>query len=120
MATNRIRKMAELMAWVAPDKFKVGCVIYSGHMILGTGYNSMSKVHPKSRHPYKTVHAETAAIIDAARRLDTYAAKADFLRGARVYVYRAKKDGSPGLAAPCSHCAATLAHVGIRRVEYSC
>lgn len=109
MATNRVVKLAVDAALASTDRFRVGAVLYRGSKILGIGSNDMRRTHPKSRHPFKAVHAETAALIDSGSDVS----------GARIYVHRIKKSGEPGLAAPCRHCSETLAFFGIRRIEYS-
>lgn len=105
-------KEAEKVAF----KFRVGAVIYHrARYVVGRGYNKPHKTHPKSFHPYKTIHAEFDAILN----LGSYESGIWELDGASIYVHRLKKDGSPGLAKPCEACATMLAWAGIKNVYYS-
>lgn len=87
---------------------KIGCVIVRGYQVLGTGYN-LYKTHTKSPHPYKSIHAEFMACINAGFDV----------AGATVYVFRAYKDGEWALARPCPHCFKYLKDIGIVKVVYS-
>lgn len=73
----------------------------------------MGRCHPKSKHPWGAVHAEFDAIRDAALR------QRFEIKGAAIYIHRLKKDGTSGIAKPCSHCARMLSKAGIRRIRYS-
>ena len=38
-------------------KFKLGCVIVRGSKVISVGTNNI-KTHPRSTHPFKSLHAE--------------------------------------------------------------
>jgi deoxycytidylate deaminase len=92
------------------SRFRLGAVIYKGSIILGVGSNQMDRTHPRSPHPYLTVHSEFDAVLGVDE---------EKLVGASLYVHRLKKDGSTGSAQPCEHCTRMLKAVGIRRVDWS-
>ena len=90
--------------------FKLGAVIIKGNKILGIGENNPYKTHPQSNTTYQYIHAELSAIINARANLT----------GASIYVYRAgRKDESPLISKPCSHCMELLKNAGIVKVFYS-
>lgn len=110
---KRIVELAIREAKQAQYRFRVGAVLYYGkNDIVGFGYNKPHKTHPRSFHPYKTIHAEFSAILDCERNFGDP-------NGASIYVHRLKKDGSPGLAKPCEACETMLAWAGIKNVYYS-
>lgn len=117
MPRNSILSLAIRAAERSKDRWRVGAVIYSGSRILGIGSNDMTRTHTRSGHPFKTIHAETAALLRAAN--GNAGSFRGFLRGSRIYVHRLRRDGLPGLAAPCQHCQSTLRFAGISRIEYS-
>lgn len=87
---------------------KLGCVIAKGSKVLGVGFNVL-KTHPKSPHPFKSIHAEFMAAI-----------KADMqIKGATVYVFRQQKNGSWATAKPCASCFEFLMNCGVKEVVYS-
>lgn len=88
---------------------KMGCVITYKNRIIGLGFNQL-KTHSKSPHPYSSMHAELSAILNSDK---------DKLMGAKAYIFRAKRDGSPALAKPCVYCRDLLKSVGIKEVFYS-
>jgi len=89
--------------------FRLGAVITNGKKILGIGHNDPFKTHPRSNTPYKFIHAELAAIINA--RCD--------LSGASIYVYRRGYKGRPLLAKPCEHCMELIHRAGIKNVFFT-
>lgn len=92
-------------------KYRLGAVITKGNRIVSIGTNNMVKTHPMiSTGTYKTIHAETAAIIGGLR---------DRLVGCVIYVYRERGNGDLGLAKPCVDCACILRNHGIRTAYYS-
>lgn len=88
---------------------KMGCVVVNKNEIVGIGFNQI-KTHPKSPHPFKTLHAEISAILGVSYR---------DLKGCTVYVYRETKDGKPAMAKPCQVCEQALKNVGIKKVYFS-
>lgn len=99
----------------------LGAVVVCKHKVIGTGYNSITKVHPiqaridTERYGCECrgcLHAETMALLPLIK------SNTD-LRGARVYVYRELKDGSPAMARPCAGCMSVIRACGIRTIFYS-
>lgn len=87
----------------------LGCVITRGNRILGQGFNTL-KTHPDSPHPWRTVHAEFAAVL---------AANYD-VRDAVVYIFRQQKNGTPAISKPCKFCWDFLMSQGVKKVVYTC
>lgn len=90
------------------NRFSLGAVVVDGSKIISVGANKL-KTHPKSTHPYRSLHAEMAAIIAAHQDLS----KCD------MYVYREIKSGVPALAKPCQYCEVMIQEAGIRHIYYS-
>lgn len=88
---------------------RLGCVIAKKNEVLGVGFNR-NRTHPKSLHPYKSLHAELDAVLGVPRWK---------LQGATAYVYREYKNGHPALAKPCEYCYNTLMAVGVKEVIYT-
>lgn len=110
MTPNSIINLAIREARKSPCRFRMGAVIWNKSFIASSGHNNPFKTHPKSNVPWKTVHAEFAAILGV---------EPHHLAGASIYIHRLKRNGSPGLAKPCSYCQMLLDAVGIINVEYS-
>lgn len=89
--------------------YKIGCVITKKSQIIATGYN-LYKTHTKSPHPYKSIHAEFMAAMNAGFDLS----------GCTVYVFREHKNGTWAMARPCSSCWKFLMKCGAKRTIYSC
>lgn len=98
----------------SPHRFKVGAVVYDRAYRIGWGHNEHRKTHPKSFHPFKSIHAEFAAIMHG---IGTNGR--DSVSNASIYVHRLKLDGSSGLAKPCEWCMKMLAQAGIRDIHWS-
>jgi deoxycytidylate deaminase len=88
--------------------FHIGCVIVRGSRIVSVGTNKV-KTHPKSRHPFFSLHGEMAAIL---------LAKQD-LKGCEMYVFRAIKNGTWALSRPCKYCWELISESGIKKVHYT-
>ena len=88
--------------------YKIGAVLTKRKKIIAIGSNNM-KTHPLSNHPFKSLHAEMAAIICGFQ----------FGGGDTVYLYRETKDGIPALARPCEYCMEFLKEYGITTVCYT-
>jgi tRNA(adenine34) deaminase len=82
----------------AAGEVPVGAVVVKDREIVGRGYN-----HPIAAHD-PTVHAEIAAIRDAAQRLRNYR-----LTGCELYV----------TLEPCTMCAGAIIHARIARLVYA-
>lgn len=113
VATKRIVQMMALARRLSLkstyEKYKIGAVIARKGRVVGVGFNR-HKTHTLSPHAYKYLHAE----VDAALGVPVKQ-----LKGATIYVYREKKDGTPGLARPCSSCEGFLKKHGVKTVVYT-
>lgn len=89
---------------------KIGAVIVKKNRIVGLGFNKPFKTNPNSNNPFKTIHAELDAILDADQ---------DDLRGSTIYVFREYKDGTLACAKPCQHCQELIKRFEIKRVCYT-
>ena len=87
---------------------KLGSVIVRGSKIISVGTNNI-KTHPRSPHPYFSLHAEVAAILLA--KQDLY--------GCELYMYREIKSGVPSMSRPCVYCLPFVREAGISEVHYS-
>ena len=87
---------------------KIGSVIVRGGKVISVGTNNI-KTHPKSPHPFFSLHAEMAAIL---------LAKQD-LKGCDLYVFREIKNGALALSRPCQYCMELITTSGIKEVHYT-
>ena len=90
-------------------KHKIGVVIVNGNNILGVGFNKASKTHPRSSHPFHTIHGELDAVLSANRTIEN----------SDVYIYRELKDGQLALSRPCIYCEELLRAYKIKKVHYT-
>lgn len=111
---NAIIRIAKNKAELSQHRFRIGAVVHHGNTIVASGYNKANKTHPRSPHPFKSIHAEFDAVIHA-----LYETRHSNLRGFSIYVHRLKRDGSDGLAKPCVYCQFMLSQVGIEKINYS-
>jgi len=88
--------------------FKMGSVIVRGSKVISVGTNNI-KTHPRSPHPFKSLHAEMAAIL---------LTKQD-LKGCELYVFRELKNGKLALSRPCEYCWELIYASGIKEVHYT-
>lgn len=89
--------------------FMLAAILAKGKKILSIGHNT-SKTHPKSYHPYKSIHAELSAILKAN----------DDLEGSTIYVARTSRNiRKIGMAKPCRYCMEMLMDVGVQKVWYT-
>lgn len=88
---------------------RLGCVLVKKGRIIGLGWNLL-KTHPRSPHPYNSIHAEFNALLGA---------DPGDLKGSTAYVYRQHKDGSRAIAKPCKYCERALRDSGVYRVVYT-
>jgi len=86
-----------------------GAVIAKKNRVLGKGFNQ-HKTHSLSNHPYYSVHAELAAILDS---------RGSNIEGATLYIYRQKRDGSSANSKPCPYCEQLLRQYGIKDCYYT-
>lgn len=87
---------------------KIGSVIIRGNKVISVGTNNL-KTHPRSLHPYFSLHGEMAAILFS---------KQD-LKDCEIYVFRQTKDGVPALAKPCQYCEQMIREASIKEVHYT-
>lgn len=90
--------------------YQMGAVLVAGRRVVSRGRNKPTKTHPKSTHPFKTIHAELDAILGVDRKV---------LVGATIYVCRVRAGGEFGLAKPCEHCERMLRELGVREVVFT-
>ena len=109
----RFFRLARKIALTSGDRFKVGAVLVKGNAIMGMGCNDMGKSHPimAEQNSLANLHAEWAAC----RGLD----KSEIDRRFSLYVYRARRNGSQGMAQPCIVCFNILKNLGVMKVYYS-
>lgn len=88
---------------------KIGVALVQGNRVIGLGCNKL-KTHPKSNTPFSSTHAELSAILRSDR---------SDLPGSTAYIYRERKDGSPGLAKPCKYCTELLKTSGVKHVVFT-
>lgn len=85
--------------------------------ILSHAQNNYNRTHPIQAYFANSVgepsriflHAEIAALVKIKKSDKPY----------RIFISRFRKDGSSGLAKPCSVCAAALKHWGIKEIGYT-
>lgn len=114
MIPQNIKNLAFAEALNSEHRFRLGAVVFNKKHILGSGYNDHIRTHPKSPHPYKTIHAEFAAVIDSLS--NNWPSR---VSGSSLYVVRLKADNSLGMAKPCKYCQFMLSQVGIRKIYWS-
>jgi deoxycytidylate deaminase len=100
-------------AKTSDERFKVGAVAVSGGRVIGVTCNK-SRNHPTV---LEDKDIKSQAGICAERRLLAILGKK--VKGATIYVARARKDGSFGLSEPCSRCRKALNDADIKKVVYS-
>lgn len=88
---------------------KIGVAIVNKNSVISLGFNKL-QTHPRSKHPYKSLHAEVHSLIGLAY---------NELKGCHAYVYRERKDGTPALSKPCPSCHMALKEAGIKKIYYS-
>jgi deoxycytidylate deaminase len=87
---------------------KIGSVLVRGNKVISMGTNHI-KTHPRSTHPFKSLHSEMAAIL---------LAKQD-LKGCDMYVFRETKNGTKALSRPCQYCWELISQVAIKDVHFT-
>ena len=102
-------QLAEKMAYKSSYRARVGCAIVNKNTIVSLGFNDGSKTHPKSPHPFHSLHAEVDAVVSA--RTD--------MSGSIIYVARILKNGKLAMSKPCQYCEALLKRSGIKAAWYS-
>jgi len=87
---------------------KIGSVIVRGNKVISVGINNI-KTHPRSLHPFFSLHSEMAAIL---------LAKQDLI-GCEIYVFRQIKDGTTAIAKPCQYCEQMIKEASIKEIHYT-
>lgn len=87
----------------------IGCVMVRRNKIYSVGWNKL-KTHPKSNHPYFSLHAELHAIINMPKKT---------IKELEIFLYRETKAGVPAISKPCETCHAALKEIGVKKVHYS-
>lgn len=91
-------------------KFKIGAVLVKKNKILSFGYNKPHKTHPRSPHPYKTIHAELDCILNL---------KEKDIKNSEIYIYREHANGRLANAKPCSYCLSLLKSLSIKVIYFT-
>lgn len=107
---NKFFEIAKKLSLKSEYHHKIGAVAVKKNRIVGLGFNKPSKTHPQSNHPFKTIHAELDAILDAEK---------DDLIGATIYVYREHKNGHLASSKPCPHCQELIQRYKLKKVCYT-
>jgi tRNA(Arg) A34 adenosine deaminase TadA len=100
-------------AKTSDERFKVGAVAVSGGRVIGVACNK-GRNHPTV---LEDEDIKNHASICAERRLLAILGKK--VKGATIYVARAKKNGSFALSEPCDRCKKALNIADIKKVVYS-
>lgn len=106
-------RVARLESYNSSSRIRVGACLAKNRKLISYGHNSDTKTHPamlQRGYSWGYMHAELAAIIGVH--------KTD-LRGAHIYVYREKGNGSLGLSRPCPRCQVILRAAGISMAYYT-
>jgi deoxycytidylate deaminase len=115
---NAARAVSELSDH---PKQKLGCVVVLGHRIISSGKNSYTRCHAVQAKLDKEtfgcecpgrIHSEVDALLPLIKN------NVDLSR-ATLYVYRQHKDGTIGLAKPCSRCMKLIRQCGIKKINYT-
>jgi deoxycytidylate deaminase len=88
---------------------RIGSVLVKGNKVLSFGFNEL-KTHPRSTHPWKSIHSEFATILGLDRTE---------IEGSTIYVVRVRKDGTLGMAKPCEFCYKMLTNLNLYSIIYS-
>jgi deoxycytidylate deaminase len=107
---SKYAKLTEKVAHKSSFRVRMGCVIVKGNSVLSIGINNGEKTHPKSLHPFHSLHAEVDAVASA---------KGEDLSNSTAYVARLFKDNTLGMAKPCQYCETLLRRCGVKEVWYS-
>lgn len=116
--------VARSLALTSPHhKARVGAIIVDSGDIVAVGSNG-NKSHPLQQKYNRLrfreddvsgmdhlMHAEIAALVKARGNYDPV--------HAAVYVYRIMKNGSWGMARPCTGCIAALVDFGVKQMYYT-
>ena len=114
-------RSAQAVSELSDFRLHVGCVVVDKHRIISSGFNR-EKGHPMQaqmdRATFNCIdclgkqHAEFSALLPLIKQKVN-------LSGATIYTYREKKDGTLGMARPCSRCMSLIKSCGIKRIKYT-
>jgi dCMP deaminase len=102
--------LARKISKQSTHKFQIGAVLVKKNKILSIGYNQADKTHPKSPHPFKTIHAELDCILQISE---------EDVINTSIYIYREHANGELANAKPCIYCHGLLKNLGIKKVYYT-
>lgn len=104
--------LAKKMASLSTGEYKLGSVLSKNGRMMSKGFNKYDHMNSLAREffKYSTVHAEIDALFKIERTM---------IPGCIMYVFRIRKDGSPGSSKPCLRCLNALKSLGVKRVVYS-
>ncbi|MFW6014803.1 MAG: hypothetical protein ACOCRK_00025 [bacterium] len=94
--------------------FKIGCVVFDGKRILGSGHNKKGvcgKIPPKYRNENDSIHAEQMAILNVPNW--------DKLSGVSLITVRINRKNGFAMSKPCDMCMSMIKHVGIKEIYYT-
>jgi deoxycytidylate deaminase len=89
--------------------YQLCALVVKKRRVLSVGYNN-PKTHPLAKTKMRQLHAEMDAIIRCTP---------EQLDGAELIVVRARRDGTSGMAKPCSACQMMIRQLGLRRVYHT-
>jgi len=97
--------------------------ILDGSRIVSMGVNKRSKTHPKSPHPFKSIHSELDAILnikitDECKRFH-FMNLAEFASKLELMNIRLLKNGDTAMAKPCKHCQRMVDSMGFKKISYT-
>lgn len=102
-------KLARNVSLQSDHKIRVGAVVCKKKPINASC--NLKKTHPRyTRGDCNAIHAEVRAIINC---------DVKDLKGATLYVYRERKDGTIGLSRPCNRCYKFIKNKGIKKVYFT-
>lgn len=105
-------QIANVMAWKSNEPYLLGAVLMNSGKLISKGYNRYNGTNAIVRKYFNhhTIHAEADAL---------FRAPSSLIRGGTIYVYRTRRDGTPGVSKPCPRCQIMLRELGIKKAIYS-
>jgi deoxycytidylate deaminase len=103
-------RLAENVSKYSDCRIKMGCVLVDHSTPISVGFNKKKFFSKWCVPPKESIHAEMEALRTSGK---------DCLRGANIFVYRERKNGSLGMARPCENCMEKLKEFGVRKVFYT-
>lgn len=105
-------QIAREMAWKSNEPYLLGSMLMNSGKVISKGFNRYNGTNAIVRKFFNhhTIHAEADAL---------FRAPSNLIRGGTIYVYRTRRDNTPGSAKPCLRCQMMLKEMGIRKAVYS-